>query len=352
MSGAETAGERRDESLASDLAACGRIIRDGSKSFHAASLLLPRDVRAAAYALYAFCRVSDDAVDTGKHPEAALQEVRRRLRNAYDGQPDPTSVDRAFAWVLKAYAIPLSVPEALVEGFEWDAQGRRFETLSDVKAYSARVASTVGVMMTLVMGVRNREALARACDLGLAMQLTNISRDIGEDAKAGRCYLPSVWLDEAGLTEADLATSNAASPAVRALTERMLDAARPLYAAGLSGIALLPEACRPAIRAAAAIYAEIGTEIARSGHDSIAHRAIVSKRRKIALAAVSFIPARTNAEDWRAPATPECQFLIDAVEAVPAPLALPSDAPKAGSAPWAIDLFLRLEQRDLNPGQV
>lgn len=338
------------DELAGDLAACGRIIRDGSKSFHAASLLLPREVRAAAYALYAFCRVADDAVDEGAEPRAALQDIRRRLRLAGAGQPDRAPVDRAFAWVLSAYGIPLAVPEALVEGFEWDAEGRRFETLGEVKAYAARVAATVGVMMTLVMGVRSREALARACDLGLAMQLTNIARDIGEDARAGRCYLPSEWLREAGLTAEGLATLDAADDRVRMLTERMLDAARPLYAAGISGIGLLPEACRPAIRAAAAIYAEIGAEIERAGHDTIARRAVVSKRRKIALAATAFVPGRLDSSRRFSPPEPACAFLVEAVAAAPPPLRL-AEAPKAGTPTWAIDLFLRLEQRDLYPGE-
>jgi 15-cis-phytoene synthase len=341
----------RSDRLAADLAACGRVIREGSKSFHAASRLLPRDVRAAAYALYAFCRVSDDAVDEGARPDAALADIRRRLHAAHAGQPDQTPVDRAFAWVLGAYGIPLAVPEALLEGFEWDAAGRRFETLEDVKSYGVRVASTVGVMMTLVMGVRSREALARASDLGLAMQLTNITRDIGEDARAGRCYLPAVWLREAGLTEADLAGLAEADDRVRALAMRMLEAARPLYRSGLSGIALLPEACRPAIRAAAAIYAEIGTEIARGGHDSISQRAVVSKRRKLALAASSFFPVGTDAAERMAPPGPECRFLVDAVEAAPAPPPLQLDSPKPGSAPWALELFLRLEQRDLESGK-
>lgn len=336
--------------LAADLAACGRIIQAGSKSFHAASLLLPREVRAAAYALYAFCRVSDDAVDTGADPVAALHDIRRRLRLAHAGQPDPTSVDRAFAWVLNAYGIPVSVPEALIEGFEWDAAGRRFATLDELKAYGTRVASTVGVMMTLVMGVRSRAALARACDLGLAMQLTNIARDIGEDARAGRCYLPADWLHEVGLSVLDLGALSEADDRVRVLTARMLDAAQPLYAAGINGIAYLPEACRPAIRAAAAIYSEIGSEIARAGHDSIGQRAVVSKRRKIALAAGSFIPGRPSEADPAAPPSAACAFLIDAVDAAPPPLPPFADAPKAGSAPWAIDLFLRLEQRALYPG--
>ncbi|MEQ9505156.1 MAG: phytoene/squalene synthase family protein [Hyphomonas sp.] len=336
--------------LANDLVACGRIIRDGSKSFHAASLLLPRDVRVAAYAIYAFCRVSDDAVDIGADPESALRDIRRRLRCAHLGSPDPTSVDRAFSWVLATYSIPVGVPEALLEGFDWDASGRRFETLDDVKAYAARVAATVGVMMTLVMGERSSEALARACDLGLAMQLTNIARDVGEDARAGRCYLPSAWLREAGLTPDDLAHLAEADSRVRALTARLLEEARPLYDAGVSGIALLPEACRPAIRAAASIYAEIGAEIARAGHDSIARRAVVSRRRKIALAASSFIPVRAGGSDPAAPAAAQCRFLVDMVQAAPPPPEA-GTSPKAGSTAWAIDLFLRLEQRDLYPAQ-
>ena len=93
----------------------------------------------------------------------------------------------------------MGIPEALIEGLEWDAEGRRFETLSDLYSYCARVAGTVGVMMTLVMGQRKPDIVARACDLGCAMQLTNICRDVGEDARAGRLYLPLSFMREAGL---------------------------------------------------------------------------------------------------------------------------------------------------------
>ena len=95
--------------------------------------------------------------------------------------------------------IPRALPEALLEGFAWDAAGRRYETLDEVEHYAARVAGCVGAMMTLVMGRRDPAILARACDLGVAMQLTNICRDVGEDARAGRLYLPLAWLRDNGI---------------------------------------------------------------------------------------------------------------------------------------------------------
>jgi 15-cis-phytoene synthase len=118
---------------------------------------------------------------------------------AYRGTPLPLPADRAFAETVARFDIPRAIPAALLEGLAWDAESRRYATLADLHAYAARVAGTVGVMMALVMGVREPAALARACDLGAAMQLTNIARDIGEDARAGRLYLPLEWLAEAGI---------------------------------------------------------------------------------------------------------------------------------------------------------
>src|SRR5262249_39014200 len=153
-------------------AACRASIRKGSKSFFAASLLLPREVREAALALYAFCRAADDAVDEGLNLDP-LSQLRERLDRAYARRPLAIAADRAFADVVVRYAIPRAIPEALLEGFEWDARGRRYETLSELVAYAARVAGTVGAMMTCLMGTRDPYVVARACDLGVAMQLTN-----------------------------------------------------------------------------------------------------------------------------------------------------------------------------------
>jgi phytoene synthase len=304
---------------ARDHAACREAIREGSRTFFAASLLLPSAVREPAYGLYAFCRLSDDAVDLAGGSPFALERLRDRLARACDGCPLPVAPDRAMADLVRRFAIPRALPDALLEGLAWDAQGRRFEELSDLHDYAARVAGTVGMMMTLIMGVRSPEALARASDLGVAMQLTNIARDVGEDARAGRLYLPLRWLNEAGIDPAAFLADPVASPPLRAVVARLLDEADRLYARARAGVALLPAACRPAILSAAILYAEIGRELERLSLDSIAHRARVSAPRKAQILAKAVF-----ASPWLAPsssvgALEAVLFLIDAVMNSPAP---------------------------------
>jgi phytoene synthase len=166
------------------------MIRCGSRSFFMASFLLPPDVREAAYALYAFCRLSDDAVDVEGGRGESVARLRQRLDSVFAGRPEPEPVDRALTDAVIEFGIPRAAMDALLEGLEWDAAGRRYETLSDVYAYAVRVAGSVGAMMAALMGARTPDLVARACDLGVAMQLTNIARDVGEDARAGRLYLP------------------------------------------------------------------------------------------------------------------------------------------------------------------
>ena len=182
-----------------DLSDCRALSRQGSRSFHAASLLLPDEYRRPMTALYAFCRIADDAIDNAADPEAGLAGLHRRLDGIYAGRPDEHPVDRAFSHVVRTRRIPRMLPDALLEGFLWDVVGRRYDTLSDTYAYSTRVAGTVGAMMAILMGVRDTEVLSRACDLGVAMQLTNIARDVGEDARAGRVYLPRELLEANGV---------------------------------------------------------------------------------------------------------------------------------------------------------
>jgi phytoene/squalene synthetase len=185
----------------SDLAVCAATLRQGSRSFAAASLLLPESCRGHAVALYGFCRLADDAIDHAapQNRAAVIANLHAQLDRAIAGHPDNAPIARSFAHALAECAIPPELPRALLEGFAWDAEARRYATLSDLRAYAARVAGTVGVMMALVMNVRDPAALARACDLGVAMQLTNIARDVGEDARAGRLYLPLDWLHAAGI---------------------------------------------------------------------------------------------------------------------------------------------------------
>ena len=138
---------------------------------------------------------------------------------------------------MRAADVPRALPEALLEGMLWDADGRRYETLSEVRAYSARVAASVGGMMSVVMGGRSEETLARACDLGVAMQLSNIARDVGEDAILGRLYLPLEWLREEDLIPTSgWRRRRSACPWVVVL--RLLDEAARLYERAVPGIGI------------------------------------------------------------------------------------------------------------------
>lgn len=267
-----------------DLLACAKLLRDGSRSFHTASLLLPKRVRLQAMALYAFCRVADDAIDTTATPGQALLGLQRRLDAIYDGSPHDEIADRAFARVVEEHQIPRELPEALLEGFAWDAQGRRYSTLEDLHAYAARVAGSVGAMMAIVMETHDAVALARAAELGVAMQLTNIARDVGADALLGRIYLPLDWVEQAGLDPDAWLANPRFTPAIGMLVSRLLAEADRLYARGECGVAALPRDCRPGIQAARLVYAEIGHELLRAGGDSVSGRTVVRRSRQAALA--------------------------------------------------------------------
>lgn len=297
--------------------ACHRLMRGGSRSFFAASLLLPASVRGPVTALYGFCRVADDAIDV-RDPavpvEAALAGLHARLRRIYAGAPMPHAADIAFAAVVERFGIPFALPAALLEGFEWDAVGRRYATLEALHQYAARVAGSVGAMMALLLGGVTPSALARACELGVAMQLTNVARDIGEDARNGRLYLPLAWLHEAGVDPDQWLAAPRFDPALARVVARLLQAADELYERADDGIAELPLACRPAVRAARLIYAEIGRVLQERQFDSVHSRAVVSGRRKLTLAVQGLVLALRVPAPPAAPAPPlpAVQFLVEA----------------------------------------
>jgi 15-cis-phytoene synthase len=299
-----------------DMAACRAMIRTGSLSFHAASRLLPARVRDPALALYAFCRVADDDVDEVQDKAHAVLRLRERLDLIYAGRPEARPSDRAFAAVVEDFDMPRALPDALLEGLAWDATGRRYRTLGELNGYSARVASAVGVMMCVLMRVRDPDALARAADLGLAMQLTNIARDVGEDARAGRLFLPLDWLAEAGIDAEAFLADPKPSVALSRVVRRLLAVADDLYHRSGAGVFSLPGDCRMGIAAARHIYAAIGSEVARGGFDSVTRRARTGRGRKLAMigravgsAALSHVmpkPALLHARP-----VPEVAFLVE-----------------------------------------
>jgi phytoene synthase len=317
------------------------VLRRASRTFHAASLLLPSRVRLPASALYAFCRLADDAADLGGGDVAALDGMRERLDLAYRGQPFDHPVDRAFADVADRFAIPKTLPDALFEGFDWDLAGRRYGDLAELKCYAARVAGTVGAMMAALMGARDADVVGRACDLGMAMQLSNIARDVGEDARAGRLYLPLDWLREAGIDPDAWLAAPRFSPALGDVIRRLLRVADELYRQAERGIGHLPSACRPGIHAARHLYAEIGREVERAGGDSVTRRAVVpAKRKALLLARVLMGEEYQVRSHWpvRTAGVEQSRFLVDAVAAAAIP------AQPADPVVWLLLLFERLER--------
>jgi len=329
-----------------DLADCRVMLKGGSKSFHAAALLLPRRVHAPATALYAFCRVADDAIDESATPGPALAMLRTRLDAIYAARPHDAAPDRALASVVRDHAIPRALLDALLEGFEWDATARRYETLEDLQDYAARVAGTVGAMMAVLMGARSPEALARATDLGIAMQLSNIARDVGEDARAGRLYLPQAWLREAGTDPAAFLAHPVFTPGLGQVIARLLIAAETLYRRATPGEALLPWDCRPGIGTARRLYRQIGREVARRGYDSVTSRAVVPAGHKLLMVAQSTLRAPVPVRAAPLLPLPAAQFLVSAI-----PAARPGRRNLDGQIAWLLDLFTRLGETRGDPAR-
>lgn len=332
---------RGDDLAARDMAACREAIRTGSLSFHAASKLLPAKVRDPSLALYAFCRLADDAVDEGTDKVGAVLHLRDRLDLVYRGRPRDAAADRAFARVVEAFEMPRALPEALLEGFAWDAVGRRYDTLSGVLDYAARVAAAVGAMMCVLMRVRDADALARACDLGLAMQLTNIARDVGEDARAGRIYLPLDWLADEGVDVDRFLAAPQPHDGVRRVTRRLLDHADRLYLRSEAGVAQLPFACRPGILAARHVYAGIGGRVRAAGYDSVTQRARTGRAAKLGWLALAVARAGITAlgpvsSVLHAEPAAETEFLVQAAQG----------APRKARSEALLSVLAQLEARD------
>ncbi len=297
-----------------DLAFCRSLLRRGSRSFYAASLALPSRVREPATAVYAFCRVLDDVVDRPGATAAVVRALEERLARAYAGRPEEHPVDRAFSAVVLARGVPRPLFDAMLEGFAWDLAGRRYATYDALLGYCARVAATVGACMTVLMDRRSPEVVARACDLGVAMQLTNVARDVGEDARNGRLYLPLEWMEEARVDVDRFIMSPTPTRGVREVVMRLLRSAEPLYARSEEGIGALPADCRPAIRGARLVYAAIGDEVRKNAHDAVTRRAVVGPLDKARLFARALRPL--PGEERGGPVRPPLEStraLVDAV---------------------------------------
>jgi phytoene synthase len=253
---------------------CEQITAEYSRSFHLASGLLPPAKRRAVRALYAFCRVTDDLVDrAGPDPRQRLATARRHVLTAVPPEDDLLAV--AWTDARLRFGIPLRYAEQLIDGVAQDLEARQYATFDELAAYSYGVASTVGLMSMHIVGFSSAAAMRYAIKLGVALQLTNILRDVAEDLAARRVYLPAEELDRFGVTISDLAAGRVTRQ-WRAFMRFQIARNRRLYAEAMPGIGYLHADGRLAITAAAHLYRAILDEIERRDYDVFQARASVS----------------------------------------------------------------------------
>ncbi len=312
-----------------------RTMAVGSRSFTTAARLFPSPTRRSALMLYAWCRHCDDVIDDQElgfalqTPELAsstawstqprpasiaqrstqssasamdrLNELRSKTTQAYAGQPTAEPAFAAFQEVATRHDIPIHLALDHLAGFGMDVNGHVYRSMDDTLLYCYRVAGVVGLMMAHVMGVRDERVLDRACDLGIAFQLTNIARDILDDAAIGRCYVPADWLAREGVTQTSLS-----DPTQRAVLTRfaaqLVDEAEPYYASALAGLPALSGRCAWAIASARGVYRRIGIRVKAMGDRAWGERVCTSSLEKlveISMAAGIALKSRGSPGHWR-----------------------------------------------------
>ncbi len=274
---------------------CHQITKREAKNFYYGFRSLPEPKRYAIYAAYAFCRQCDDAVDTQGSNESKLQALnvaRKRLLQCYAGMPaDPVML--ALHDAIAHYHIPRSYFEELLEGMAMDVQRSRYQTFQELHSYCYRAASVIGLICLEIFGYRRPQAKTFAIDLGLAMQLTNILRDIKEDGERERIYLPLQELRDFGVSEAGLLAGTMTSP-MRALLRFQVRRARKYFASGIRLLPLLPPHSRMCTAVLQGLYSEILDRIEAANYDVFSKRISLSTLEKTQLMAWQWLWGLTN----------------------------------------------------------
>lgn len=262
------------------------------RSFSFASALIPEPHRSRLLAVYAYCRFTDDLVDGGRRTRAErvaqLDWWLEASEAAYGGRHSEHAMLRVVMQDMTAAAVPFHYVSELCRGMRMDLLGNRYSTVGELRTYCYRVAGVVGLWLTELFGVHDRETLDRAAALGVAMQLTNIVRDVGEDWDRGRLYLPRSIMRRHGLTTATIDRVRRNREPVPAeyvaVMEEMMALAEQEYQEAWPGIAALPDFFRPAVAVAARVYAAIHEVVRANGYDTLRQRAVTSTTRKLAIA--------------------------------------------------------------------
>ena len=297
------AAHRPDREVMWAYEACTEVIKEHSKSFYFSARLLPAGAREGIMALYAFCRLSDDIVDSASTPgEQDISKIRARLMlNSWakaNSRP-VASIDHpvvvAWADTRNRFGIPQVLADELIEGVRMDLTIDRYDTWDDLWLYCYRVASTVGLMSMYVTGAETMAAVPYAIQLGVALQLTNILRDVGEDARAGRIYLPREDMAQFGYTEEMLLNGQINDRFIN-LMRFEIERAHALYEASWPGILMLPHDSRLAVAAAGAIYRGILDKIEQANYDVFNQRAHLGIGEKVRTLPALWLKLHTQQE--------------------------------------------------------
>jgi len=298
-----------------------QTIQAGSKSFATAARLFDENTRQSAVMLYAWCRHCDDVVDGQQlgHGQllgdrragpACLAALEQATRQACAGVNTDDPVFAGLSEVVRRHGIAEHYLLEHLAGFRMDVEAQPYASLDDTLAYCWRVAGVVGVMMAMVMGTRNPSTLDRACDLGMAFQLTNIARDVVEDAAIGRVYLPANWLADQGILSTDDVLDPAHRPALGRVAARLVDAADPYYRSAFAGIGELPLRSAWSIATARGIYRDIGRQVKAHGAHAWDTRIATTRMDKlwflargaaVAVAAHGLVPQPRSRHLWQRP---------------------------------------------------
>ncbi|PAU93946.1 squalene synthase [Aliifodinibius salipaludis] len=285
--------ELDDKRLKEAYSQCRAITRHHAKTFYMATRFLPNHKQRGIFAIYSLCRYIDDLVDEAEDllekKELSEEDIRQKLelwkqklKDTYEGRAHDHDILVAFSDVLRRHHIPIEMPFELMEGVCMDLFKNRYETFDELYDYSFKVASIVGLMTSEVFGYQSREALGYAVDLGIAMQLTNILRDVGEDLRRNRIYLPQEDLDRFNVSEEELFDYQQTENVID-LLDFQIQRTRRYYQRSEKGIDLLSSDSRLPVYLARQNYARILDKIEQNNYDVFNKRAYLNATEKFSI---------------------------------------------------------------------
>lgn len=260
-----------------------KITKKHAKTFYFTSHLLPKERRKAAFSVYAICRISDDTVDNPAESLASLESIEKKIKAAYSNAPLEDGILVAFKQTITKYRIPKQYFDELIDGMYMDVEKNRYKNFDELYTYCYKVAGIIGLIMLYILGYNNPEAKTYAVKLGIAMQLTNILRDIKEDYQRGRIYVPQDEMKQFGVSEETIAEGKISDQFIH-LLKFQIKRADSYYSNARQGLKLINNApSRLVVCMMAYMYEAILRKIEENSFDVFSKRAYVSNLKKIGI---------------------------------------------------------------------